>query len=724
MEATWLWAIPALPLGGATVNGLIALFRRWTPGDPLSGAHHEGPAGADALPPPEPAAPVAAATRIRLPGEKRRETPKPATAPVHHDPHPADHGHPDLRYAGWIATAAMLAAFAVSVFAFVQLLGLESDQRTLTVDLFSWIRAGSVDIHAALVVDPLSALMILIITGVGTLIHVYSLGYMSHDENPDRYFTYLNLFAGMMLILVLGDSLPLLFVGWEGVGLCSYLLIGFWYTDVAKAQAGKKAFLVNRVGDFGFLLGMFTLFAAAPNAAEATGAGTLSFVTLHHTFAMLPPAVITLACLLLFVGACGKSAQFPLYIWLPDAMAGPTPVSALIHAATMVTAGVYMIARLSFLFSISTEACMVIATVGAFTALFAATMGFVQNDVKKVLAYSTVSQLGFMVLAVGSGGYGAGVYHLMTHAFFKALLFLGSGSLIHAMEHALPAGSDPNDIRSMGGLRKKMPITFWTFTAGWLAICGIPGTSGFFSKDEILAATLHSPILPPALGATLFVAGLLAAGCTAFYMTRLYLLVFFGAPRMGAEAETKVHESAGAMTMPMVLLAILSIVGGVLWMPIFGVTTLEKWLEPALAVLEPLEVHGFAAFAPMLLATLAAFAGLGVAYRMYVDQPALPARMATWMRGTPYRVLWGKYWVDETVESALVQPAYAASRSFLWRGIDINVIDGFVNGTGRATSAAAGAVSRLQTGLVQNYAVSITLGVAAIAIYLLTRLYA
>jgi NADH-quinone oxidoreductase subunit L len=745
----FLWAIPALPLGGAAVNGLVALVRRWTPGDPGAAHEHGHPAAeAPAAPAPKPVAiavaPVVAPTaatpgmpaRIRLPGEKRRDEKPPAPthapSPAHgdaqlHDGHGATggHGKPGLDFAGWLACATMLAAFGVSLAAFLQLSALPVGQHQLTVDLFPWIRAGLVDIHASFLFDPLSGLLALVVTGVGFLIHVYSLGYMAHDENRDRYFTYLNLFAGMMLILILGDSLPLLFVGWEGVGLCSYLLIGFWYTDLAKAQAGKKAFIVNRVGDFGFLLGMFVLFAANTGAAQAAGSTTLSFVTLHHvTFA---PATITLAAILLFVGACGKSAQFPLYIWLPDAMAGPTPVSALIHAATMVTAGVYMIARMSFLFSLSQEASALIAIVGGFTAIFAATMGFVQNDVKKILAYSTVSQLGFMILAVGSGSYAAGIFHLMTHAFFKALLFLAAGSLIHAMEHALPEGADPNDIRTMGGLRKKMVWTFLTFTCGWAAICGIPFTSGFFSKDLILEGTLASPILPHGLAIALFVTGLAAAGCTAFYMTRLYILVFFGEPRMGAEAERKVAESGPSMVLPMAVLALLSLGAGVVWAPIFGRETLAEWLEPVLATFhsvahESIEPAGVAMLATALATTMA-FAGILAAWFLYVKRPDLPPRLAAFAHGTPYRMLWDKYYVDQIVEGAIVEPVRATSATLLWKGIDVTLVDGAVNGTGAAAVGIARALSAAQNGRVQSYAVGITFGAAAIAAYLLFRLH-
>jgi NADH-quinone oxidoreductase subunit L len=618
----------------------------------------------------------------------------------------------------------MLGAFVVAVMAFFRVAALPSPIAALTTDPFSWAQVGMLDIRVALSIDHLSAVMALIVTGVGFLIHVYSLGYMAHDENPDRYFTYLNLFAGMMLLLVLGSSLPLLFVGWEGVGLCSYLLIGFWYTDEAKAIAGKKAFVVNRVGDFGFLLGMFVLYAAI-SGHHLTG-GTLSFEELRDGAPLVPTGMITAACLLLFVGACGKSAQFPLYIWLPDAMAGPTPVSALIHAATMVTAGVYMIARLAFLYQLAPIASDVVACTGAFTALFAATMAFVQNDVKKVLAYSTVSQLGFMILAVGAGGYSAGIYHLVTHAFFKALLFLAAGSLIHAMEHALPHGSDPNDIRSMGGLRPKMPVTFWTFTAAWAAICGVPLFSGFFSKDEILSSALNGS-LPGGLRWATFLAGVIAAGCTAFYMTRVWILVFFGKPRMGAAAEGKVHESPAVMTAPLAVLGILSVFGGVLWAPLFGWEPLKHWLDPLILGVvnsshqELSMAEGWHVWLPTVLATLAAAAGIALGWLLYVRRPELPNALAArfWRS---YRMLRAKYWVDEAAEGLVVQPVYLASRDLLWKGVDVKVFDGAVNGAGSATRATSGVLAALQTGFVQSYAVAIALGVAAITLYLMTRL--
>ncbi len=661
----WLWWIPALPLAGAAVNGAVALWKRWTPGE-----RHTDTTG-------------------RWP-------------------------------AGWIASAAMLGAFFVALYGFARLTGLPLEDRALASTAVSWIRAGTVDVRAALVLDALSAVMALVVTGVGFLIHVYSVGYMAHDPDRDRYFAYLNLFAGLMLVLVLGDGLPLLFVGWEGVGLCSYLLIGFWYRDEAKAKAGKKAFVVNRVGDFGFLLGMIVLFLVSP-----PGRPTLAFETLRE-LGPVAPGMLTAAALLLFVGACGKSAQFPLYLWLPDAMAGPTPVSALIHAATMVTSGVYMIARLSFLFEASETACAVIASVGAFTALIAATIGFVQNDIKKVLAYSTVSQLGFMVLAVGVGGYAAGVFHLTTHAFFKALLFLAAGSVIHAMEHALPHGDDPNDIRRMGGLRTRLPATFWVFLAGWAAIVGIPGTSGFFSKEEILVSVLRAERIPAWLVGPLFAAAVLAAGCTAFYMTRLLWLVFLGRPRMEPAVASKVKDGGPTMQLPLVPLALLSIVAG------FGWTSFEGWLAPLLhGVVEAAHrgveaaahahpgVGGHGNPAPWALAALAI--GAGTAYVVYDRRPELAASWSAQFRGW-HRLLQRKYWLDEIAEGLFVRPIHALSKGFLWRAVDVRVVDGTVNGVGRAARSGAAFVSRLQTGRIQRYALGVASGLAAVSIYVVARL--
>src|SRR5262245_31238007 len=450
-----------------------------------------------------------------------------------------EHG-PNERLVSLIGCGASLFSFAIVVELFIQMRALAPEARVFEQSLFTWIAAGPVKIELAYWVDALSMVMLLIVTGIGSLIHIYSAGYMHGDRGFARFFAYLNLFMFSMLTLVMAKSLPLLFVGWEGVGLCSYLLIGFWYKDIANAAAGKKAFIVNRVGDFAFLLGMFILFVAAKGLGNATlDIPVLRDMSIVHADAMAK--VATAACLLLFVGACGKSAQIPLYVWLPDAMAGPTPVSALIHAATMVTAGVYMIARLSFLYDLAPVASATVATVGAATAIFAATIGFAQRDIKKVLAYSTVSQLGYMFLAVGCGAYAAGVFHLLTHAFFKACLFLGAGSVIHGL-------SGEQDMFKMGQLSKHMKITWMTFLISAFAIAGIPPLAGFFSKDEILWSAFSAHLEPVWLGHVLWLVGVAAAWMTAFYMFRAVFLTFHGTDRVSHEAKHHLHESPFAMT--------------------------------------------------------------------------------------------------------------------------------------------------------------------------------
>jgi NADH-quinone oxidoreductase subunit L len=469
----------------------------------------------------------------------------------------------------FVACSTVGLSFVTSLLLFFELVGMEPAHRILQQTLFTWIPSASFNANVAFLLDPLSAVMILVVTGVGFLIHVYSTGYMHHDPCFGRYFTYLNLFTFSMLMLVLADNFLLMFVGWEGVGLCSYLLIGFWFEKKSAADAGKKAFIVNRIGDFGFLLGMFVIF---------WNIGSLDFLTVAEKAPAIFVAgggLITAACLLLFVGAIGKSAQIPLYVWLPDAMEGPTPVSALIHAATMVTAGVYMVARSSALYMLAPDALLVVAIIGAGTAFFAATIGLAQNDIKRVLAYSTVSQLGYMFLACGVAAFTAGIFHLVTHAFFKALLFLGAGSVIHAM-------SDQQDMRRMGGLKKYLPVTFGTMLIATLAISGIPGMSGFFSKDEILWKSFSSDHGHWAL----WVIGVATAGLTAFYMFRLIYLTFYGKERMDDHTRGHIHESPRSMTVPLMILAVLSVVGGFVGVPhvFFGATNyFERWLEPVIA---------------------------------------------------------------------------------------------------------------------------------------------
>ncbi len=574
---------------------------------------------------------------------------------------------------------------------------------------------GALDVTWGFTLDPLSAVMILVITGVGFLIHVYSIGYMHDDPGFARYFTYLNLFTGMMLILVLGSSFLVLFVGWEGVGLCSYLLIGFWYEDIAKASAGMKAFLVNRIGDFGFMIAMLLIFTnfGTLNISRVLGAIETDFLT--------QTALLTAIGLLLFVGACGKSAQLPLYVWLPDAMAGPTPVSALIHAATMVTAGVYMVARVSPIYVAAPSAMLTVGIVGAATALFAATIGLAQKDIKKVLAYSTVSQLGYMFIGCGVGAFAAGVFHLMTHAFFKGLLFLGSGSVIHAM-------SGEQDMTKMGGLRKKLPVTFWTFLIGTIAIAGFVPFAGFFSKDEILWQAWESG------HPWLWLVGTLAALLTAFYMFRLVYLTFFGKSRASEEVQSHIHESPKTMTVPLMVLAVLSVIGGGIGLSpkfsLVGWPQFEHWLAPVFApaarIKEALahgavhQAHPSAATEWLFIGIALAIATLGtfLAYYFYRMRPELPARIAT-RSGALYRILRDKYYVDEIYRVVFIHPLLGGARRL--DGFDKQVIDGTVNGAGIGAQVTGQIAKMFQTGYVRNYALSFVLGVVFILWYLMVR---
>lgn len=603
---------------------------------------------------------------------------------------------------GLIASMAIFASFVVSLIVFFQLKDMPAEQRMLEQSLYNWIKVEGFSLDMAFRVDSLSTLFTLVVSGVGTLIHVYSIGYMGHDETPGKFFAFLNLFCFAMLMLVLGASLPILFLGWEGVGLCSYLLIGYWYKDDEKASAGKKAFVVNRIGDFGFLLGMFLIFQKF---------GTLDMLKLKEVVASLGSGVdiaaVTMICILLFVGCMGKSAQIPLYVWLPDAMAGPTPVSALIHAATMVTSGIYMVSRLNFLYSLSPVALEVVAIVGVFTAFFAATIAIAQTDIKKVLAYSTVSQLGYMFLGCGVGAYAAGVTHVITHAFFKALLFLGAGSVIHGMH-------EEQNILKMGGLRGKMKWTYLTFAAGWLAICGIPPFSGFFSKDEILwkaFSSSHGSVFLWGLGA-------LTAVMTAFYMTRLFSLTFFGKPRHEhGHGHGGVHESPGTMVIPLQILGVLSVVGGLIAIPHFS--WIEHWLEPVIGAHDS---HSVTAVAPgmewvlMFVSVVGALLGIGVALRMYGDLPAverLKQRFAF-----VHRLLENKWYVDELYEFVFVRPIQALSVG-LWKGFDVAVIDRIVLGFGRASEWTGQVIRVAQTGSIHIYAFMVLMGLVATVGYLL-----
>ncbi|MBI3557388.1 MAG: NADH-quinone oxidoreductase subunit L [Deltaproteobacteria bacterium] len=627
---------------------------------------------------------------------------------------------------GIIASAAIFGSFVITLTKFFQLSGMEENSRVIEETLFQWISAGDLSVPFVLRFDPLTAIMCSVITGVGFLIHVYSIGYMAHDRTPPKFFAYLNLFSFAMLALVLGGNLPILFLGWEGVGLCSYLLIGYWYEDDAKASAGKKAFIVNRIGDLGFLVGIFLLFgmfktvdfAALKSGVAANSAG-------------LDIRLLTIATMCLFVGAMGKSAQFPLYVWLPDAMAGPTPVSALIHAATMVTAGVYMIARMNFIFALTPHTLMLISGVGAFTAIFAATIALTKRDIKKVLAYSTVSQLGFMFVAVGVGAFTAGVFHLMTHAFFKALLFLGSGSVIHGMH-------EEQDIMKMGGLRKYMPKTFATFVVGTAAISGFPLLSGFFSKDEILWSAFSSHLGLAGFGLWAIMA--FTALLTAFYMTRLTCLTFLGEPRfdpkkIGAahaaakdhghghgdddheheehHAKPGVHESPGIMVIPLIVLAVLSVIGGYVGIPHYS--AIEHWLVPVVG--EPGGEASSMMWVLMAASVAIGLLGIGLGYYLYVLRTDIPKSIYENFSAI-YKILFNKYYVDEIYDALIVRPIKQISM-VCWKVLDVIIVDGTVLAFARV-SRFTGEVSRLvQTGAIQVYAVFILLGLTATMGYLI-----
>ena len=674
------------------------------------------------------------------------------------------------RTAGLVACGAMGAALVLSVTAFIQLLDLEAGERFYRVTIADWIPSiplqtvdgmGAFEVPWEFVLDPLSSMMILVVTGIGFLIHVYSTAYMDHEPRGAyaRYFCYLNLFCFFMLTLVLGSTFLVMFVGWEGVGLCSYLLIGFWYHKQSATDAGKKAFIVNRIGDWGFVLGIFLIFFMF---------GTLDFREVAEAASSMPVqsgffAGIPLICLFLFIGATGKSAQIPLYVWLPDAMEGPTPVSALIHAATMVTAGVYMVGRNAVLFTHAPSVMTVVAIVGAATALVAATIGLVQTDIKKVLAYSTVSQLGYMFLATGVGAFAAGAFHLMTHAFFKALLFLGSGSVIHAM-------NDEQEMTKMGGLRKYMPTTYLTMLIGALAIAGIPGLAGFFSKDEILALTFaESP--------TLWVVGAVTAAMTAFYMFRLIFMIFYGDYRgpswdhgdhddqghgeaHGAHAWHGPHESPRAMTIPLMVLAVGAIFAGYVGIPtaLGGRNQIEQFLAPSFIVEHEAEAHAdethgeeahhldpATEYGLMGLSVLLAIGGILLARRNYVQQPDASERWAQNWAG-PHAVLTNKYYVDELYGATFVAGTMSSARglfafdrgvvdgavngagwttivlSWISHVLDKYVVDGIVNVVGGACREASYSFRRVQTGLIQNYAFATVFGLFAfVTWYLISR---
>ncbi|MCU7495841.1 MAG: NADH-quinone oxidoreductase subunit L [Ignavibacteria bacterium] len=613
---------------------------------------------------------------------------------------------------GAIGSGTVGLSFLIVLVAFFQTLALPAAERRQEVELFTWLSTGGLNVRFAYLVDQLSLVMALVVTGVGFLIHVYSIGYMHGDGSFWRFFSYLNLFIFAMMNLILANNFVLLFLGWEGVGLCSYLLIGFWYNRKFEkgttSQAAKKAFVVNRIGDFGFLLGMFLIFMTFDS---------LNFQEVFSKAELFPVSekVFSFIALFLFIGATGKSAQIPLFVWLPDAMAGPTPVSALIHAATMVTAGVYMVARCSIIFASAPVIMTLIAVIGLMTAFFAATVGLVQNDIKKVLAYSTISQLGYMFLAMGVGAFTSGISHVMTHAFFKALLFLGAGSVIHSMH-------DQQDIRHYGGLKKYMPRTYITFLIASLAISGFPGLSGFFSKDEILwYAYAHGNIVFWALG-------VLTAIMTAFYMFRLVFLTFYGKEKFSHDLHP--HESPSIMTLPLMVLAFLSVVGGYIGLPaVFtgeGGNFFENWLSPVFTSAErKLEFYGSYSHTEelllMVLSVAAALCSIYFAYFIYTKRQDIAERTSRKLRKL-YNLLLNKYYVDEFYEAAVVQPLQRASETLLWKFTDSRIIDGVVNGAASLIDRTASLIRRLQTGVAQFYALIMMVGIAIALFWIIISL--
>jgi NADH-quinone oxidoreductase subunit L len=635
---------------------------------------------------------------------------------------------------GAVACAVIIGSFLISALMVWRLLGLVPEERVIQQQVFNWIASGDLTVGFTFRLDPLSAVMILVVSGIGSLIHIYSTAYMHEETDPEyaRYFSYLNLFAAFMLVLVLGSNFVVMFVGWEGVGLCSYLLIGFWYQKKSASDAGKKAFIVNRIGDFGFILGVFLIFVRFGTLEFSEVARAVSELSSETAFGTL-----SLTTLLLFIGATGKSAQIPLYVWLPDAMEGPTPVSALIHAATMVTAGVYMIGRNAALFSHTPETLAVVAVVGIATALMAGTIGLVQTDIKRVLAYSTVSQLGYMFLAMGVGAFAGGIFHLYTHAFFKALLFLGSGAVIHALH-------GEQDLRKMGGLKKDLPITYWTFLIGAIAIAGVPGLAGFFSKDEILFRTFAG-------GHTvLWSIGLITSLLTAIYMFRLVFLAFHGAPQHPAPAHPApahpapahptpgtstqhpapstqhplhLHDAPAPMAVALIVLAVGSVLAGYVGLPaaLGGGDWFGRFLEPSFHVEAAHDgaEHGVE-LTLMLVSSGVAIAGIGIAAYFFLRNRAAADALAARFSGV-HRLLANKYYVDEIYDAAIVQPIRITSQEGLWKIVDVKIIDGAVNGTGLSVSGWSQLLRRLQTGSVRAYAASLFVGVVTILGYYLWR---
>ena len=603
----------------------------------------------------------------------------------------------------WIGCGSVGLSFLISLKVLFELLSLPAEGRVLEKIVFPWIYSGFFKVNISFLVDPLSCVMLLVVTGVGLLIHVYSVGYMAEDKGFSRFFSFLNLFVFSMLMLVLANNFLLLYLGWEAVGLCSYLLIGFWYEKKSASDAAKKAFIVNRIGDFGFALGVMLIF--------------WTFGSLNYTevFQSAPSSLIaggglvTAITLLLFMGAVGKSAQIPLYIWLPDAMEGPTPVSALIHAATMVTAGVYMVARCHLLYELAPFTMGLVAVIGAITAIYTASIGMVQNDIKRVLAYSTISQLGYMFLGCGVGAFAAGIFHLMTHAFFKALLFLGAGSVMHALSGEL-------NIQKMGALKQKLPATFWTVFMAVLAISGIPLFSGFFSKDEILWKAFSQGNI------FLWIIGVATAGMTSFYMFRLLFLTFFGKSRVEESVEHHIHESPKVMTIPLMILAVLSVIGGCVGIPksLGGGNGFEHFLSPVFGEKGEMAIHSpLTEYLVMAVSVAVALLGIFFAYRFYIKTPELPKRLAERFR-FPYKVLLNKYYVDELYFKIIVNPLLKFA-TFLWQFIDIKVIDGMANGLADIVNWFAGMVRKIQTGYVRNYALGMVLGALVILAYFILR---
>jgi NADH-quinone oxidoreductase subunit L len=667
-----LWLIPLLPFAGFLANGLMSLIPAWR-------------------------------------GERLEHTPSGRRGIV-----------------SLIGVGVMLVAFALSVALALQI---GASEAPVASTLGDWMRAGNLQIEWALRVDRLAVLMLLVITGVGTLIHVYSVGYMADDAGFARYFSYLNLFVGFMLMLVMGANLPVLFIGWEGVGLASYLLIGFWFGDTANVVAGKKAFVVNRIGDFGLLIAMFILF---------TNLGSLDFTVIAAHQSDLSTPLATAICLFMFLGCAGKSAQLPLYVWLPDAMAGPTPVSALIHAATMVTAGIYLIVRNAALFAAAPAACLVIVLVGALTALWAATVGLKQWDIKKVLAYSTVSQLGYMFVAVGAGAYTAGMFHLVTHAFFKALLFLGAGAVIHSMHHALHAThrhDDAQDMRNMGGLLKRMPATGALMWIATLAIAGIPPLAGFFSKDAILSAiaerAIESPLAESSLGPLpgrvilWFAYGLavVTAFLTAIYMTRLMRYTFQGRFRSGDDVAAEVHDAPWTLRAPLIVLGAFTLVAGWLQLPevlpVGRTGLLDRWLEPTIGNAATLlagtgQLSHNTEYILIGIAVAVAVAGIVVAF-VFLKPDTLTTKDAAPAEQGLGLVLANDYFVDTAIERVVVGPTVATARKVLWRGLDLGLINGvLVQGSAQVMRVLSSLASRAQVGFAGSYAWAIALGAIAL----------